>query len=66
MKYDLIYSSDGKDKGIPTGAQYMCRLEGCNGSRITTKWNDGSITHPCSRGLTPFRKHWKIMGEESK
>lgn len=46
-----ILSSDGRLVGTPTGAEWLCRLEGCRGVRITTRWPNGKITHPCSKGL---------------
>ena len=53
MDYKQIITSDGTEIGIPTGSTHKCRMEGCNGLRITTKWSDGKITHPCSMELLP-------------
>lgn len=46
-----VYSVGRTSVGIPTGATFRCRLEGCTGRRITVKWPDGKITHPCSKGM---------------
>jgi hypothetical protein len=52
FEYKKIQSSiNHKDVGTPTGATHKCRMAGCNGIRITTKWSDGKLTHPCSKGL---------------
>ena len=61
-KDSVILSTDGKMKGIVTGGQRRCRMEGCPGMRIATRWPDGKLTLPCSRGLVfdKKRKAWKI------
>jgi hypothetical protein len=50
-----VYSRKTKGEkqkaGITTGALHRCRLEGCTGFRVTVKWPNGRITHPCSKGL---------------
>lgn len=46
-----IESYDGGIIGTPTGSEHRCQLEGCNGVRIATRWTDGRISYPCSRGL---------------
>lgn len=46
-----VLSRDGRHKGKTTGAKFHCRLHGCTGMRITVRWSDGKITHPCSKGL---------------
>lgn len=51
------------ETGETTGASYPCRLEGCAGIRITTRWPDGHITHPCSKGMIPASDDlWIIPG----
>jgi hypothetical protein len=57
-----ILSRDGKEKGELTGASYHCRLDGCRGRRITTRWPGGFFTHPCSKGLlwNKRRNAWRI------
>jgi hypothetical protein len=47
-----VYDREGKDIGLPTGAEYPCSMEGCRGRRIVIKWPDGKITRPCSKGMT--------------
>ena len=46
-----ILSRDGHDIGTATGSTHHCRMEGCLGLRVTVKWGDGKITHPCSKGM---------------
>jgi hypothetical protein len=45
-----VISSCG-EIGIPTGGQHHCRLEGCSGVRIATRWLDGERTFPCTKGM---------------
>ena len=47
----VILSTDGTRRGIPTGSTHRCAMEGCLGRRITVRWPDGRITHPCSKGM---------------
>jgi len=28
----------------------LCRLEGCRGTRLHVRWQDGKRTYPCSKG----------------
>jgi hypothetical protein len=46
-----IVSQNKQQIGVTTGAMYACQMSGCRGQRITTRWEDKSISHPCSRGL---------------
>lgn len=46
-----VYSRDGASVGLTTGSTHRCQLEGCTGRRVTVKWPDGKITHPCTKGL---------------
>ena len=46
-----VLSWDEKLSGETTGATHHCRMEGCTGRRVTVKWPDGKITHPCSKGM---------------
>ena len=58
----FVYSKDGKNKGVLTGGERACRLEGCLGVRLGTKWPDGKITWPCTDGMEirPRDKQWII------
>jgi hypothetical protein len=47
-----ILSRDGAKPGLVTRADQRCRLEGCNGVRLSTRWEDGRRTYPCSKGVT--------------
>jgi hypothetical protein len=51
FKNKTILSRDGLLKGVTTGAAHRCKMEGCTGLRLTTRWPDGNITHPCTKGL---------------
>jgi hypothetical protein len=57
-----ILSRDGKEVGLSTGSLVACPLEGCRGVRVYTRWLDGRLTKPCSRGLIwrPRRHAWQI------
>ena len=57
-----ILCREGKKVGVTTGGQGRCMLEGCTGMRISTRWKDGQITKPCTRGLkwNAKRKMWQI------
>jgi len=46
-----VFSNNGTEKGIASGRTSRCRMEGCNGLRVSTKWSDGKTTYPCSKGL---------------
>jgi hypothetical protein len=58
------YICAGKDTGRVVGGYTPCQMEGCRGVRIFVRWPDGSLTKPCSRGLTfNFDKNmWYIIG----
>ena len=40
------------DHGLTTGRSHTCSMDGCNGVRISVKWDDGKHTFPCSKGMT--------------
>lgn len=46
-----IVSRDGSTEGTVTRADMPCRLEGCTGVRLSTKWDTGERTYPCSKGV---------------
>lgn len=46
-----VFSRDGKEVGQTTGSTHRCQMAGCTGRRITVKWPDGKVTHPCSKGM---------------
>jgi len=52
-KGKIILSSNGLEQGVATGHTSRCRMEGCTGVRVSTKWTDGKFTFPCSKGLLP-------------
>ena len=58
-----VISRDENEKGITTGGNYLCRLEGCTGLRLAVRWNDGKTTYPCTKGMyyNKHKKQWKII-----
>lgn len=47
-----VYSRAGKEEqavGVVTGAS-ACRLDGCGGTRLHVRWEDGKRTYPCAKG----------------
>jgi len=50
-----------KLKGKTTGRAYRCRMDGCPGWRIAVRWEDGHMTHPCSKGMLLSKKGWRIL-----
>lgn len=46
-----IKSNDGAEVGTATGSTHRCTMAGCTGLRIATRWADGKVTYPCSKGL---------------
>ena len=46
-----LMSRDGETNGSATGGGYHCQQDGCRGWRIGVRWNDGTITFPCSKGM---------------
>ena len=59
-KGTMIWSRDGKQAGVATGGQHLCRLHGCTGVRIAVRWPDGRHTFPCSKGIVAKRGRWQI------
>ena len=57
-----ILSADGKTEGVPTGGTRPCRVEGCTGQRVATRWPDKKVTWPCSKGMDAAGKDvWRIV-----
>jgi hypothetical protein len=56
-----VYSRDGKTCGTATGATRPCQMEGCKGQRVSVKWSDGKHSFPCSRGMRPYKKGFRII-----
>jgi hypothetical protein len=59
--FKVIRSRDGKQKGKFTGATRYCKLDGCYGLCFATKWADGKMTWPCSKGIGSDKKGLKIL-----
>ena len=47
-----VISRDGKQRGRLTGTRRLCSLDGCTGERLTTRWDNGKISYPCTKGMT--------------
>ena len=50
----------GTEHGTATGTETPCQMEGCRGRRIWTRWPDGSLTKPCTRGMSAVEGGWRI------
>lgn len=54
----------GREKmGKATGGERRCQMEGCNGRRIIVRWSDGTMTHPCTKGMawSEEKNEWEIL-----
>lgn len=49
--YGRIGTSYEHVRGMITGANRHCRLEGCTGLCFVVKWPSGKVTYPCSKGV---------------
>lgn len=47
--------------GRLTGKKYPCQMQSCWGLRLATRWPDGKITYPCTRGMTHTEEGWRIL-----
>jgi hypothetical protein len=57
-----VRSRDGDARGEATGSTHRCRLEGCNGLRVTVQWENGRTTFPCYKGMTVRKDgEWEIL-----
>lgn len=48
----VVTSRDRALVGKTTGTTTRCQLEGCRGTRVWVRWEDGRLSKPCDRGLT--------------
>lgn len=56
-----VYRRGGRGRPGEVVGYRRCRLEGCLGVRIITRWPDGHRTEPCSRGMRLRKdKQWQI------
>ena len=46
-----VLSRGGKILGRTTGGTRRCRLSGCGGIGIATRWPKGTLTYPCTKGM---------------
>lgn len=47
--------------GHLTGGKYPCRVEGCWGLRLATRWPGGTITYPCTQAMVYSEGKWSIL-----
>lgn len=57
----VFRTSEKKPSGRTTGKAYRCQLDGCCGYRIIVRWDDGTHTRPCSKGMNITKKGWRIL-----
>jgi len=56
-----VFARNGRTRGRIVGGGDRCKLEGCPGVRISIRWPDGSLTRPCSEGLSTRKDgHYQI------
>ncbi len=41
----LVYDQAGAEAGVATGAVHRCRMEGCQGERVSVRWPDDHFTY---------------------
>ena len=46
-----ILSRDLAAKGKVISASRRCQMDGCCGTRLGVRWENGKLTYPCSRGI---------------
>jgi len=61
VKGDKVVSRDGKLTGTATGETRQCQLEGCRGRQIAVRWEDGSLTYPCTKVMSYAYGTWRIF-----
>lgn len=59
---DFIESYNGMSRGaVLNPKSHPCTLEGCTGTRMYVRWQDGAVTYPCTKGCAMLSAHhWKI------
>jgi len=50
-KGQVVWSRGRVSRGVATGKWHHCRLTGCTGARLAVRWDDGSCTFPCTKGM---------------
>lgn len=50
-------------RGVLTGSERHCQLEGCLGRRLGVRWPGGRMTWPCTKGMKIVQrgKAWQIL-----
>jgi hypothetical protein len=58
---EKVVSRDGKHIGFTSGSTHRCQLESCRGLRVSVKWDDGTRTYPCTKGMVRENGVWRIL-----
>ena len=58
----IVWDKNKIDHGHFTRGGYSCKLQDCSGTRFGVRWQDGTITFPCSEGMnTDILGEWTIL-----
>jgi hypothetical protein len=57
-----VWNREKTEYGSPTGGTRKCRMEGCLGMCIAVRWPDGSLTWPCTRGMSTLTQDEMKIG----
>ena len=58
---EKVVSRDGDFNGVTIGGSYPCKMEGCRGTRLSVRWDDGKVSFPCTKGMTYHDNTWQIL-----
>lgn len=47
-----VLNRDATQVGVVIGSSEYCPLAGCSGVPLSVRWPDGSLTRPCTKGMT--------------
>lgn len=56
-----VIAADGETRGHLTGGSRDCDLESCGGKRLATRWDNGKLTYPCTKGMEWQDNAWRIL-----
>lgn len=56
-----VISRDGKTIGRLTGGSRHCPLESCRGKRLATRWENGQLNYPCTKGMEGQGDKWRVL-----
>ena len=58
----IVLTARSASVGILTGGHRPCALDGCTGLRLATRWPDGRLTFPCTKGMAFDPNRWEWRG----